>query len=137
MSDPARINLRDPRYWLLPVVMVAGIVVVTLLGRSEQFQFLRYPEAEIAGVTLYGPENSKSRGGILSFNIDGIHPHDIAQIAGDQGVAIRAGHHCCQPLMQHLGVSSTARASFSFYNNKEDITALVMAIHQAQKILGN
>ena len=93
--------------------------------------------SEIAGVTLYGPENSKSRGGILSFNIDGIHPHDIAQIAGDQGVAIRAGHHCCQPLMQHLGVSSTARASFSFYNNKEDITALVMAIHQAQKILGN
>jgi len=91
----------------------------------------------IAGVTLYGPENSESRSGILSFNIDGIHPHDIAQIAGDQGVAIRAGHHCCQPLMQHLKVSSTARASFSFYNNKEDIAALVMAIHQAKKILGS
>ena len=90
----------------------------------------------IAGVTLYGPENSESRSGIVSFNIDGIHPHDIAQIAGDQGVAIRAGHHCCQPLMQHLKVSSTARASFSFYNNKEDIAALVMAIHETKKILG-
>ena len=95
----------------------------------------------IEGVTLYGPalhgpESSESRSGILSFNIDGIHPHDIAQIAGEQGVAIRAGHHCCQPLMQHLDVSSTARASFSFYNNKEDIAALVMAIHQAKQILG-
>jgi cysteine desulfurase/selenocysteine lyase len=91
---------------------------------------------EIAGVTLYGPENSESRGGILSFNIDGIHPHDIAQIAGERGVAIRAGHHCCQPLMQHLNISSTARASFSFYNNQEDIAALVMAIHETKKILG-
>jgi cysteine desulfurase/selenocysteine lyase len=92
--------------------------------------------SEIGGVTIYGPENSESRSGILSFNIDGIHPHDIAQIAGDQGVAIRAGHHCCQPLMQHLNISSTARASFSFYNNKEDIAALVMAIHETKKILG-
>jgi cysteine desulfurase/selenocysteine lyase len=90
----------------------------------------------IDDVTLYGPENSENRSGILSFNIDGIHPHDIAQIAGEQGVAIRAGHHCCQPLMQHLNTSSTARASFSFYNNKEDIAALVMAIHETKKILG-
>jgi len=92
--------------------------------------------SEIGGMTLYGSENSEYRGGILSFNIDGIHPHDIAQIAGEQGVAIRAGHHCCQPLMQHLNISSTARASFSFYNNKEDIAALVMAIHETKKILG-
>jgi cysteine desulfurase/selenocysteine lyase len=92
--------------------------------------------SEIGGLTIYGPENSESRSGILSFNIDGIHPHDIAQIAGEQGVSIRAGHHCCQPLMQHLNISSTARASFSFYNNKEDIAALGMAIHETKKILG-
>jgi len=92
--------------------------------------------SKIGGVTLYGPENSLRRSGILSFNVDGIHPHDIAQIAGEQGVAIRAGHHCCQPLMQHLNTSSTARASFSFYNNTDDITALVMAIDEAKKVLG-
>jgi len=93
--------------------------------------------SEIGGVTIYGPENCQYRSGILSFNIDGIHPHDIAQIAGEHGVAIRAGHHCCQPLMQHLNTSSTARASFSFYNNKEDIAALAMAIHQTKKIMGS
>jgi cysteine desulfurase/selenocysteine lyase len=93
--------------------------------------------SEIDGVTIYGPENSPYRSGILSFNIDGIHPHDIAQIAGEHGVAIRAGHHCCQPLMQHLNTSSTARASFSFYNNEDDIAALVMAIHESIKILGS
>ena len=93
--------------------------------------------SEIDGVTIYGPENSPYRSGILSFNIDGIHPHDIAQIAGEHGVAIRAGHHCCQPLMQHLNTSSTARASFSFYNNEDDITALVKAVHETIKILGD
>jgi len=92
--------------------------------------------SEIGGVGIYGPENSEYRSGILSFHIDGIHPHDIAQIAGEHGVAIRAGHHCCQPLMQHLNTSSTARASFSFYNNEEDIAALVMAIQQTKKVLG-
>jgi cysteine desulfurase/selenocysteine lyase len=91
---------------------------------------------EIAGVTVYGSACSDNRSGILSFNIDGIHPHDISHIAGEQGVAIRAGHHCCQPLMQYLGISSTARASFSLYNNEQDIAALAQAIHQTIKILG-
>jgi cysteine desulfurase/selenocysteine lyase len=90
----------------------------------------------IDGLSIYGPGRSQHRSGILSFNIDGIHPHDIAQIAGEQGVAIRAGHHCCQPLMQHLNTSSTARASFSFYNNEDDIAALASAIHETIKILG-
>jgi cysteine desulfurase/selenocysteine lyase len=89
----------------------------------------------IDGLTIYGPKYGEHHGGILSFNVDGIHPHDIGQIAGEQGVAIRAGHHCCQPLMQHLNTSSTVRASFSFYNNQEDIAALVLAIHAARNIL--
>jgi len=92
--------------------------------------------SEINGITLYGPESFKNRSGIVSFNIEGIHPHDIAQVAGEHGVAIRAGHHCCQPLMQHLGVSSTARASFSFYNNERDIAALASAIQEAKRIFG-
>jgi len=110
-----------------------------LIARREQELAVTACEAlsEIDGVIIYGPENNPYRSGILSFNIDGIHPHDIAQIAGEHGVAIRAGHHCCQPLMQHLNTSSTARASFSFYNNKDDIAALVMAIREAIKILGS
>jgi cysteine desulfurase/selenocysteine lyase len=90
----------------------------------------------VDGLSIYGSPNSQHRTGILSFNIDGIHPHDVAQIAGEQGVAIRAGHHCCQPLMQHLNTSSTARASFSFYNNEQDIEALVSAIRDSRKVLG-
>ncbi|MDH3388672.1 MAG: SufS family cysteine desulfurase [Gammaproteobacteria bacterium] len=87
-------------------------------------------------VLLYGPETGNERGGILSFNIEGIHPHDVAQVAGEQGVAIRAGHHCCQPLMQRLGVSSTARASLNFYNNEQDISALADVINETVKLFG-
>lgn len=93
--------------------------------------------SEIEGLTLYGSPANTNHGGILSFNIDKIHPHDVAHIAAEHGVAIRAGHHCCQPLMQRLGVSSTARASFSFYNNEEDIAALAQAILDAKQILGS
>lgn len=93
--------------------------------------------SEIEGLSLYGSTIDTNHGGILSFNIEGIHPHDVAQIAAEHGVAIRAGHHCCQPLMQHLGVSSTARASFSFYNNEQDIAALAQAMLDAKQILGS
>jgi cysteine desulfurase/selenocysteine lyase len=94
--------------------------------------------AGIPEVTLYGPVydtgNDDNRSGILSFNVNRIHPHDLAHVAGEQGVAIRAGHHCCQPLMRHLGVSSTARASFNFYNNEQDIAALREVIIEAKHI---
>ena len=92
--------------------------------------------SNIGGIRLYGPTPGQQRSGIVSFNIDDIHPHDVAHIAAEHGVAIRAGHHCCQPLMQHLGVSSTARASFNLYNNEQDIDALEQAILDARCILG-
>ncbi len=88
----------------------------------------------IAGVTVYGPVDATNRGGIVSFNVQGIHPHDVAHVSGENGVAIRAGHHCCQPLMQHLGIFSTARASFNFYNNEQDIDALRDAIYETKRI---
>jgi len=91
--------------------------------------------SETAGIQIYGPPRNIRRAGILSFNIEGIHSHDIAHVAAERDVAIRAGHHCCQPLMQHLGISGTARASFSFYNNEQDIAALVGAIHDAKQLL--
>ena len=92
--------------------------------------------SNVGGIRLYGPEPGPQRSGIIAFNIDDIHPHDVAHIAAEHGVAIRAGHHCCQPLMQHLGVSSTARASFNLYNDEQDIAALERAMLDARRILG-
>jgi cysteine desulfurase/selenocysteine lyase len=87
----------------------------------------------IPGVTLYGPEDSA---GIVSFNVDGVHPHDTATILDDAGVAVRAGHHCAQPLMEALGVPATARASFAAHSDSSDIEALVRGIEQVKRIFG-
>jgi len=87
--------------------------------------------SNIGGVTVYGPEDSA---GIVSFNVDGVHAHDTATILDDAGVAVRAGHHCAQPLMDWLGVNATARASFAAHSNSSDIEALVRGIEQVKRI---
>ena len=84
-------------------------------------------------VTLFGPDDAA---GIVSFAIEGVHPHDIGTILDEEGVAIRAGHHCAQPLMEHLGVPATARASFGIYSNENDVAALVRGIDRVQRIFG-
>lgn len=84
-------------------------------------------------VTLFGPEESA---GIVSFALDGVHPHDLGTILDEEGVAIRAGHHCAQPLMDHLGVPATARASFGLYNDESDIAALLKGIERTRRIFG-
>ncbi len=89
--------------------------------------------SEVPGITLYGPPPDR-RAGIVSFNLDGIHPHDVAQILDLSGVAIRAGHHCCQPLMHKLGVAATNRASFYLYTIPEEIDQLVDGLHAARKV---
>ena len=89
--------------------------------------------AEVPGITLYGPPADR-RAGIVSFNLEGIHPHDVAQILDLQGVAIRAGHHCCQPLMHKLGVAATNRASFYLYTIQEEIDQLVEGLHAVRKV---
>ena len=90
---------------------------------------------EIPGVTLYGPP-AERRAGIVSFNVEAIHPHDVAQVLDLEGVAIRAGHHCCQPLMQKLGVAATNRASFYLYTLPDEIDRLVEGVHKAKKVFG-
>ncbi|HEX3424454.1 MAG TPA: cysteine desulfurase [Sphingomicrobium sp.] len=87
----------------------------------------------IPGVTIYGPDDSA---GILSFNVEGVHPHDTATILDDAGVAVRAGHHCAQPLMRWLGLEATARASFAAHSDSSDIAALVEGIGQVKRIFG-
>jgi cysteine desulfurase/selenocysteine lyase len=89
--------------------------------------------SEVEGVTLYGPP-AERRAGVVSFNVEGIHPHDVAQILDMQGVAIRAGHHCCQPLMHKLGVAATNRASFYLYTLPEEIDQLVDGLQTVRKV---
>ena len=84
-------------------------------------------------VTLFGPDDSL---GIVSFALEGVHPHDLGTILDEEGVAIRAGHHCAQPLMEHLGVPATARASFGLYSDEQDIEALLKGIERTRRIFG-
>ena len=82
----------------------------------------------IEGLTIYGPKDPKKHSGVIAFNLDGIHPHDTATALDMEGIAVRAGHHCAQPLLSYLNLHATARASFYFYNTKEDADRLVEAI---------
>jgi len=88
----------------------------------------------IEGITVYGP---KERAGIVTFNLQGVHPHDVATVVDQEGIAIRAGHHCAQPLMNWLDVTATARASLYLYNTKEDIDSLADALVKAKEFFGD
>jgi len=89
---------------------------------------------KVEGLTLYGPMDPSIRGAAISFNMHGIHPHDLGQILDDEGIAIRAGHHCCKPLMRKLDVAATARASFYLYNTEEEVDLLVKALQKAKEV---
>jgi len=89
--------------------------------------------ADVPGIKLYGPPPDR-RAGIVSFNLEGVHPHDVAQVLDMDGVAIRAGHHCCQPLMAKLGVAATNRASFYLYSLPEEVDRLAEGVHKARKL---
>jgi cysteine desulfurase/selenocysteine lyase len=91
--------------------------------------------AELPFVTVYGPP-AERRVGLVSFNVDGVHPHDVAQVLDWEGIAIRAGHHCCQPLMTRLGVAATNRASFYLYTIPEEIDRLVEGLKKVKEVLG-
>jgi cysteine desulfurase/selenocysteine lyase len=92
--------------------------------------------AEVPGLRVVGPGEAERRGALASFTIEGMHPHDIAELADRGGVCIRAGHHCAQPLMRCLGVSATARASVGVYNDRSDIDALVAALLAGREVFG-
>ncbi|MEL6664772.1 MAG: cysteine desulfurase [Pseudomonadota bacterium] len=101
----------------------------------EQALYERAYEAVrgVNGLTVHG--TAEGKGAVLSFSVEGAHPHDLAQILDRYGVAVRAGHHCAQPLMDHLGVSATARASFGIYNTLEEVDAFIEALHKARGML--
>ncbi|MEC8715092.1 MAG: cysteine desulfurase [Pseudomonadota bacterium] len=122
------------------IALHAAIDYVDALGPNQLFahesalaRLLRDELRSLNSVTLYGPEESA---GIVSFAIEGVHPHDLGTILDEENVAIRAGHHCAQPLMDHLGVTATARASFGLYSDETDIAALLRGIDRTQRIFG-
>jgi cysteine desulfurase/selenocysteine lyase len=91
---------------------------------------------DVPGLRVVGPPDAERRGGLASFLIEGMHPHDIAELADRGGVCIRAGHHCAQPLMRCLGVGATARASVGVYNDGSDIDALIDALIAGREVFG-
>jgi cysteine desulfurase/selenocysteine lyase len=91
----------------------------------------------MGGITIFGPKDADSRGALVTFAVDGVHPHDVAEILGRSGVCVRAGHHCAGPLMDHLGVSSTTRASFAVHNSDEDVDRLLAALGEVRRIFGD
>lgn len=91
---------------------------------------------DVPGLAVQGPTDTVDRGGVLSMTLEGVHPHDLATILDEQGVAVRAGHHCAKPLMRRLDVTATARASFYVYNEESDIDALVAGLRRAGELFG-
>lgn len=107
--------------------------------REHEKALVRYAMAQLAevrGVRLYGPKDPELRGGALAFTLEGVHPHDVAQVLDEQGVCVRAGHHCAQPLHRALGLAATARASVYLYNTPEDIDALVRGLERVRAFFG-
>jgi cysteine desulfurase/selenocysteine lyase len=90
--------------------------------------------SEIEGITIYGPREGRT--GLVSFSLPDVHPHDLSQLLDQEGIAIRSGHHCAQPLMRRLGVAATARASFYLYNTQREVDALVEALERAREFFG-
>jgi cysteine desulfurase/selenocysteine lyase len=105
--------------------------------RRHEVELLRYAfekMSRIPNLTIYGPIDPEERGGVISFNLADIHPHDMASILDEEGIAIRSGHHCAQPLMEHLNVPGTSRASFYVYNSTSDIDVLIGGLLKAKSV---
>jgi cysteine desulfurase/selenocysteine lyase len=90
--------------------------------------------ARVPDIAVYGPLNAEARTGVVSFNLEGVHPHDAGTILDEAGIAVRAGHHCCQPLHRSMDVAATLRASFYIYNSMDEVDALVEAINTARRL---
>lgn len=138
-APPARFEAGTPKIaqaiGLAEALKYVDSIGLDWIDRHER-DLARYAHeelSEIEGITIFGPPAGE-RTGLVTFTVDGVHPHDLASLVDTQGVAIRAGHHCCMPLHDKLGVPATARASFALYNTNEDVDALVEAIHHAKKV---
>jgi len=100
----------------------------------ELLDYARQELSKLEFLELYLTKNKEKHSGVISFNIKGVHPHDTASILDSKGICVRSGNHCAQPLMRYLGIDSTCRASFYFYNTKEDVDKLVEALKEAYEM---
>ena len=141
-SVPAKFEAGTP-----PIAEAAGLAAAVDWVQSVGFPAIEAHETELTtyalprllevpGLRVFGPENTVDREGILSFELEGVHPHDVSEILDRHGVAVRAGHHCAQILMRRLEVSATTRASFAVYNTTAEVDTLIEALHDARRIFG-
>ena len=119
----------------------AAIDYLTKLGmenvREHEIDLTKYAIeklSQVKGLTIYGTKDISKRGGVISFNFSDVHPHDVAQIIDEEGIAVRSGHHCAQVLMERLNVAATSRASFYIYNTKEEVDSLITALTKVARI---
>ncbi|GKS66821.1 cysteine desulfurase [Nitrosarchaeum sp.] len=119
----------------------AAIDYLTKLGmenvREHEIELTKYAIEKLShvkGLTIYGTKDISKRGGVISFNFSDVHPHDVAQIIDEEGIAVRSGHHCAQVLMERLNVAATSRASFYIYNTKEEVDSLITALTKVARI---
>ncbi|MEI7889301.1 MAG: aminotransferase class V-fold PLP-dependent enzyme, partial [Actinomycetes bacterium] len=108
--------------------------------RAHEHSLVEQTLSAFAGmddITVYGPLDANLRGALVTFAVEGVHPHDVAEILGRAGVCVRAGHHCAGPLMDELGVSSTTRASFGVHNSSADVDRLIAALGDVRRIFGD
>ncbi|MCI4432372.1 MAG: cysteine desulfurase [Nitrosopumilus sp.] len=119
----------------------AAIDYLTKLGmdkiREHEIELTNYAMeklSQVKGLTIYGTKDISKRGGVISFNFADVHPHDVAQIIDEEGIAVRSGHHCAQVLMERLNVAATSRASFYIYNTKEEVDALIISLNKVARI---
>ncbi len=107
--------------------------------RDHEKKITRYAISELLklkNIEIYGPKDAETKGGVIAFNLKGVHPHDVAAILDSEGIAVRPGHACCKPLMNRLGILAMTRASFYIYNTQEEVDLLVKGLEKVNKIFG-
>jgi len=128
-------NIADCIVWADAIDYLQGISLDAIRAHEKQLTAYAMSQlSEIRGIKIFGPRDLERRGGVVSFHLDAAHPHDVAQVLDQEGIAVRAGHHCAQPLHRRLGVSASARASFYLYNNEADVDALVRGLHVVSRM---
>src|SRR6185436_11844284 len=116
---------------------VVGVAVKNEHERDLVAYALETLKARVPGIELYGPMDPDLRGGVVPFNLPGIHSHDVAQVLDRSGIAVRAGHHCTMPLHERLDLPATARASFNVYTTRADVDALIAGLSEVKRIFGS
>jgi cysteine desulfurase/selenocysteine lyase len=116
---------------------IQSIGIEQIRAHEEELvaETLRRLTSEVPGLTVHGPLEATERGALISFSLEGAHPHDVGEILGRAGVCVRAGHHCAQPLMRRLGVSATTRASFAVHNSLADVERLIEGLGTVRSVL--